>query len=59
MINFNSFLIKLGILISLKSQFLQFMKLEDLAIKKTRIVNGYRIKHYLGGDVESLTTVIQ
>ena len=35
------------------------MVLDDLATKMTWIVNGSRIKHYLGGDVESLTTIVQ
>ena len=33
--------------------------LEDPATKRTWTMNGSKIKHYLGGDVERLTTVIQ
>jgi len=35
------------------------MILEDPTTKRTWTMNGNKIKHYLGGDFERLTTVVQ
>jgi len=36
----------------------EVVELEDPTFQRSWVVNGQRLKHYLGGEIESLTTVI-